>query len=29
VKVDRVTAYQDLPVEEVSALFGTRGLFRA
>ena len=29
VKVDRVTAYQDLPVEEVSALFGNRGLFRA
>lgn len=29
VKVDRVTAYQDLPVEEISALFGTRGLFRA
>lgn len=28
-KVDRVSAYQDLPTEEVSALFGTRGLFRA
>jgi fructose-1,6-bisphosphatase I len=28
-KVDRVTAYHDLPEEEVSALFGNRGLFRA
>ncbi len=28
-KVDRVAAYQDLPREEVSALFGNRGLFRA
>ncbi|MCP5036096.1 MAG: class 1 fructose-bisphosphatase [Rhodobacteraceae bacterium] len=28
-KVDRVSAYQDLPDEEVSALFGKRGLFRA
>ena len=28
-KVDRVTAYHDLPDQEVSALFGTRGLFRA
>ncbi len=28
-KVDRVAAYQDLPTEEVSALFGKRGLFRA
>lgn len=28
VKVDRVSAYQDLPEDEVSALFGTRGLFR-
>lgn len=28
-KVDRVAAYQDLPQEEVSALFGNRGLFRA
>jgi len=28
-KVDRVAAYQDLPNEEVSALFGNRGLFRA
>jgi fructose-1,6-bisphosphatase I len=27
-KVDRVSAYQDLPEEEVSALFGKRGLFR-
>lgn len=27
-KVDRVAAYQDLPQEEVSALFGKRGLFR-
>ncbi len=27
--VDRVRAYNDLPDEEVSALFGTRGLFRA
>lgn len=27
-KVDRVTAYHDLPDQEVSALFGTRGLFR-
>jgi fructose-1,6-bisphosphatase I len=27
-KVDRVAAYHDLPEEEVSALFGTRGLFR-
>ncbi len=29
VKVDRVSAYHDLPDEEVSALFGNRGLFRA
>lgn len=28
-KVDRVIAYHDLPEEEVSALFGNRGLFRA
>ncbi len=28
-KVSKVTAYQDLPTEEVNALFGTRGLFRA
>lgn len=28
-KVDRVTAYHDLPDQEVSALFGHRGLFRA
>lgn len=28
-KVDRVTAYHDLPEQEISALFGTRGLFRA
>ena len=28
-KVDRVAAYQDLPDDEVSALFGKRGLFRA
>lgn len=28
-KVDRVCAYHDLPDEEVSALFGERGLFRA
>ncbi|MCA0871212.1 class 1 fructose-bisphosphatase [Seohaeicola saemankumensis] len=28
-KVDRVTAYHDLPDDEVSALFGNRGLFRA
>ncbi len=28
-KVARVAAYQDLPREEVSALFGNRGLFRA
>jgi len=28
-KVDRVTAYQDLPAHEVNALFGNRGLFRA
>ena len=28
-KVDRVTNYYDLPEEEVSALFGNRGLFRA
>lgn len=28
-KVDRVAAYHDLPDQEVSALFGTRGLFRA
>lgn len=27
-KVDRVAAYHDLPEEEVSALFGQRGLFR-
>ncbi len=27
-KVDRVAAYHDLPEQEVSALFGTRGLFR-
>ncbi len=26
--VDRVTAYHDLPDDEVSALFGSRGLFR-
>ena len=29
VKVDRVCAYHDLPDQEVSALFGKRGLFRA
>jgi fructose-1,6-bisphosphatase I len=29
VMVDRVSAYHDLPDDEVSALFGTRGLFRA
>jgi fructose-1,6-bisphosphatase I len=29
VKVERVSAYHDLPDEEVSALFGNRGLFRA
>lgn len=29
VKVDRVAAYHDLPEQEISALFGTRGLFRA
>jgi fructose-1,6-bisphosphatase I len=29
IKVDRVAAYQDLPDSEVSALFGSRGLFRA
>ncbi len=28
-KVDRVTAYHDLPEAEVSALFGARGLFRS
>ena len=28
-KVARVAAYQDLPTEEVNALFGNRGLFRA
>ncbi|MCI2399891.1 class 1 fructose-bisphosphatase [Aliiroseovarius subalbicans] len=28
-KVSRVAAYQDLPDDEVSALFGNRGLFRA
>ena len=28
-KVDRVASYFDLPEEEVSALFGKRGLFRA
>lgn len=28
-KVDRVTTYHDLPEQEVSALFGHRGLFRA
>nr|WP_280960195.1 class 1 fructose-bisphosphatase [Antarcticimicrobium luteum] len=28
-KVDRVTAYHDLPEQEISALFGSRGLFRA
>lgn len=28
-KVDRVAAYQDLPDDEISALFGNRGLFRA
>ncbi len=28
-KVDRITAYFDLPEAEVSALFGNRGLFRA
>ncbi len=28
-QVDRVCAYHDLPDHEVSALFGTRGLFRA
>lgn len=28
-KVARVAAYQDLPAQEVSALFGQRGLFRA
>ncbi|MFD0982637.1 class 1 fructose-bisphosphatase [Tropicimonas aquimaris] len=28
-KVARVTAYNDLPDQEVSALFGARGLFRA
>ena len=28
-KVSRVTAYQDLPANEVNALFGNRGLFRA
>lgn len=27
-KVGRVAAYHDLPEQEVSALFGTRGLFR-
>ena len=27
-KVDRVAAYYDLPDQEVSALFGSRGLFR-
>lgn len=28
-KVDRVAAYHDLPEQELSALFNTRGLFRA
>ena len=28
-KVSRVAAYHDLPDEEVSALFGNRGLFRS
>lgn len=28
-KVERVSAYHDLPEQEVSALFGARGLFRA
>jgi fructose-1,6-bisphosphatase I len=28
-KVARVAAYHDLPENEVSALFGNRGLFRA
>ena len=28
-KVDRLAAYSDLPEQEVSALFGDRGLFRA
>ncbi|MBN9672967.1 class 1 fructose-bisphosphatase [Roseibium aggregatum] len=28
-KVDRVAVYHDLPDQEVSALFGSRGLFRA
>lgn len=28
-KVDRVATYHDLPEQEVSALFGNRGLFRA
>jgi len=28
-KVDRVAVYHDLPEQEVSALFGSRGLFRA
>jgi fructose-1,6-bisphosphatase I len=28
-KVARIEAYHDLPVDEVSALFGNRGLFRA
>ncbi|MCA8882568.1 MAG: class 1 fructose-bisphosphatase [Rhodobacteraceae bacterium] len=28
-KVDRVTAYHDMPDTEISALFGRRGLFRA
>ncbi len=27
-KVDRVATYHDLPDQEVSALFGQRGLFR-
>jgi len=27
-KVARVTAYQDLPRDEVNALFGNSGLFR-
>lgn len=27
-KVDRITAYHDLPEQEISALFGNRGLFR-
>ncbi|MGO4914736.1 class 1 fructose-bisphosphatase [Pseudogemmobacter sp. W21_MBD1_M6] len=27
-KVDRLTAYHDMPDQEVSALFGSRGLFR-